>query len=44
MVCHNHPSGVAEPSLADRRITERLKSEYIGVESSGVQAYEEKVL
>ena len=21
---HNHPSGVAEPSLADRRITERL--------------------
>jgi len=25
IVCHNHPSGVAEPSLADRRITERLK-------------------
>jgi DNA repair protein RadC len=23
---HNHPSGVAEPSSADRRITERLKS------------------
>lgn len=23
---HNHPSGVAEPSDADRRITERLKS------------------
>lgn len=23
---HNHPSGVAEPSQADRRITERLKS------------------
>ena len=22
---HNHPSGVAEPSDADRRITERLK-------------------
>ena len=21
---HNHPSGIAEPSLADRRITERL--------------------
>jgi DNA repair protein RadC len=21
---HNHPSGVAEPSAADRRITERL--------------------
>ncbi|QYJ85832.1 DNA repair protein RadC [Shewanella mesophila] len=25
IVCHNHPSGVAEPSHADRRITERLK-------------------
>ena len=25
IVCHNHPSGVAEPSMADRRITERLK-------------------
>ncbi|MEC4726779.1 DNA repair protein RadC [Shewanella sp. D64] len=25
IVCHNHPSGVAEPSQADRRITERLK-------------------
>src|SRR5690606_39423650 len=23
---HNHPSGVAEPSQADRRITERLQS------------------
>jgi DNA repair protein RadC len=23
---HNHPSGVAEPSQADRRITDRLKS------------------
>jgi DNA repair protein RadC len=23
---HNHPSGIAEPSQADRRITERLKS------------------
>lgn len=23
---HNHPSGIAEPSAADRRITERLKS------------------
>jgi len=22
---HNHPSGVAEPSVADERITERLK-------------------
>ena len=22
---HNHPSGVAEPSAADRRLTERLK-------------------
>ncbi|NRD72238.1 DNA repair protein RadC [Shewanella sp. VB17] len=26
IVCHNHPSGVAEPSQADRRITERLKN------------------
>lgn len=25
IVAHNHPSGVAEPSLADKRITERLK-------------------
>ena len=23
---HNHPSGVAEPSSADRRITERLQA------------------
>ena len=23
--CHNHPSGVAEPSLADQQITKRLK-------------------
>ncbi|MBC8273157.1 MAG: hypothetical protein H8E49_14075, partial [Gammaproteobacteria bacterium] len=23
---HNHPSGVAEPSQADQRITDRLKS------------------
>ncbi|ABS06545.1 RadC family protein [Shewanella baltica] len=26
IVCHNHPSGNAEPSQADRRITERLKN------------------
>lgn len=25
VLSHNHPSGVAEPSQADRRITERLK-------------------
>ncbi|KJZ17788.1 hypothetical protein TW86_02145 [Halomonas sp. S2151] len=25
ILCHNHPSGVAEPSDADRRITDRLK-------------------
>ena len=25
LVAHNHPSGVAEPSVADERITERLK-------------------
>ena len=26
ILCHNHPSGVAEPSQADERITKRLKS------------------
>lgn len=26
IVCHNHPSGIAEPSQADRQITERLKN------------------
>lgn len=26
VVAHNHPSGVAEPSQADERITQRLKS------------------
>lgn len=26
IVAHNHPSGVAEPSQADRRITERLRA------------------
>ncbi|WP_372871959.1 DNA repair protein RadC [Shewanella sp.] len=26
IVCHNHPSGVAEPSQADKRITDRLKN------------------
>jgi DNA repair protein RadC len=25
VLAHNHPSGVAEPSMADQRITERLK-------------------
>jgi len=25
ILCHNHPSGVAEPSAADRQITQRLK-------------------
>ncbi|WP_144214474.1 RadC family protein [Shewanella donghaensis] len=25
IVCHNHPSGIAEPSQADRQITDRLK-------------------
>lgn len=29
---HNHPSGVAEPSQADQRITERLKSALLLVE------------
>ena len=26
IIAHNHPSGVAEPSQADERITRRLKS------------------
>lgn len=26
ILAHNHPSGVAEPSVADRRITDRIKS------------------
>jgi DNA repair protein RadC len=26
VLAHNHPSGVAEPSMADQRITERLKN------------------
>ena len=26
IVAHNHPSGVAEPSQADERITRRIKS------------------
>jgi len=26
ILAHNHPSGVAEPSLADRRLTERLQA------------------
>jgi DNA repair protein RadC len=25
IVAHNHPSGVAEPSVADQRVTQRLK-------------------
>ena len=25
IVAHNHPSGVAEPSLADEQVTRRLK-------------------
>lgn len=24
ILCHNHPSGIAEPSMADKRITERI--------------------
>ena len=26
ILCHNHPSGLSEPSQADRMITERIKS------------------
>jgi len=25
IIAHNHPSGIAEPSAADREITERLR-------------------
>ncbi|HBB9961634.1 TPA: hypothetical protein JG851_004802 [Vibrio parahaemolyticus] len=30
--CHNHPSGNAEPSQADRRITRRLKDALVLVD------------
>lgn len=26
ILCHNHPSGIAEPSQADRQITDKVKS------------------
>jgi DNA repair protein RadC len=29
---HNHPSGIAEPSQADQRITDRLKSSLLLVD------------
>ncbi|MGB0892921.1 MAG: RadC family protein [Parashewanella sp.] len=32
IVCHNHPSGMAEPSQADRRITERIKNALITID------------
>jgi DNA repair protein RadC len=34
IIAHNHPSGVLEPSLADRQVTRRLKevSELVGIE------------
>lgn len=32
IVCHNHPSGVSEPSLADQAITRRLKDGLLLVE------------
>ena len=25
ILCHNHPSGIIEPSQADQRITQRIK-------------------
>lgn len=34
IVCHNHPSGIAEPSQADRRITERLKNALSTIDAS----------
>jgi DNA repair protein RadC len=32
IVCHNHPSGVSEPSMADQAITRRLKNALLLVE------------
>ncbi len=34
IIAHNHPSGVLEPSMADRQVTRRLKevSELVGIE------------
>ena len=32
ILCHNHPSGVADPSQADRTLTERLKNALAVVE------------
>ncbi|MBE8168791.1 MAG: JAB domain-containing protein [Shewanella sp.] len=32
IVCHNHPSGVAEPSLADKHITERIKNALVTID------------
>lgn len=34
IIAHNHPSGVLEPSVADRRVTQRLKEvgEIMGIE------------
>lgn len=33
ILCHNHPSGLTEPSMADRQITDKVKSalELVGV-------------
>ncbi len=32
ILAHNHPSGISEPSLADRRITERLNQALATIE------------
>jgi DNA repair protein RadC len=52
--CHNHPSGIAEPSHADELITHRLKSaldlveirviDHLVVANGGVLSFAEKGL
>lgn len=32
ILAHNHPSGIAEPSVADQTITQRLKSAFNGID------------
>ena len=41
ILAHNHPSGVAEPSQADERITRRLKSalELVDIQAAGPPYY-----
>ena len=39
---HNHPSGCAEPSAADKQITERLKSAVVGAGGAAIYADENR--